>query len=106
VSAILRKMSAESASLTDRIRALNLAEAEAPVWNVANNGSGQRRWFVYRRTPGGCMANEYHQNQKGDVIRFLLAGALSRAEALNAAEADKATKAPEKDLRAYLLTLA
>lgn len=74
-----------SASDLDRLRALNLADRVAPVWKVANNGTGARIWFVLRRTPGGAVPAEYHEDVNGNIIRYTLSGALDVAERLNAA---------------------
>lgn len=90
MGAVTAVVDGPSTSDLDRLRALNLADRVAPVWKVANNGAGERIWFVLRRTPGGQVPAEYREDVNGNIIRYTLRGALDVAERLNAA----ATAAP------------
>lgn len=73
------------ATLTERHRALNLNERDNPgAWNIGCNGAGKRNWFVLRRPEGSRSRYEYYSDKNGDMIWLTEAGALKRAELLNA----------------------
>jgi len=75
-------------SLTERHRALNIFQQLEPgAWNVGNNGGGTRNWFVLREQPQTHMGQyEYYSDKRGDMIWLTEAGALTRAELLNAGQ--------------------
>jgi hypothetical protein len=70
---------------SERFAALNKATAANPkLWNIANNGSGQRIWFLRRHTDTPWP--DYHKNKRGELIRYSFEGALTKAEQLNSKE--------------------
>lgn len=73
-------------TLTDRHRALNLQQRDNPAaWTVGNNGAGKRCWFALREQPETHMGRyEYYSDKDGNMIWLTEAGALTRAELLNA----------------------
>lgn len=72
----------------------DLAAARAFVhvpggWRPANNGAGERRYFVCRDRPadhpdrGRKGPIEYHTDKNGDLIRYTMGGAYRKATELN-----------------------
>lgn len=60
------------------------SEIEYGEWTTGNNGSKARNWFVCRHQVdnyGGPM--QYHENAKGDMIWYTMAGAEKKAHELN-----------------------
>jgi hypothetical protein len=74
------------ATLTERHRALNLQrQTDRTAWTVGNNGSGRRNWFALRNVEGRTGGPyEYYSDKHGEMIWLTEAGALKRAELLNA----------------------
>lgn len=75
-------------TLTERHLMLNqIARGDSESWQVGSNGSGARHWFVLREPYGKPV--EYHEDKNGDLIRYTEAGALKKAEELNAKRAEE-----------------
>lgn len=72
--------------LGDRHRALNLRQqVDRGAWTVGTNGNGKRNWFAVREQPQTHKGPyEYYSDKAGDMIWLTEAGALTRAELLNA----------------------
>lgn len=72
--------------------AYDVAAEPLPEWEAVNNGASKRPWFVQRKGadhgdwPGGSHL-WYHENGRGDLVRFgSRATAQRRADGLNLEE--------------------
>lgn len=55
-------------------------------WHAANNGAGARPWFILRESaefPRSTGHTEYHEDARGDLIRYTTQGAFKKAAQLN-----------------------
>jgi hypothetical protein len=84
-SEVTEAVAVPHADLVARLRALNLADRERPVWKAAC-GSGGRGWIVLRRTPGADTPNEvFTAFDSPFAATFSPEDAVTKAERLNAA---------------------
>jgi hypothetical protein len=73
-----------NADVFNRLRDLNKADQDTPVWKPACSGTGDKPYSVLRRQPGAFVPFEYDETVNGQIRHYNLDGAVARSEQLNA----------------------